>query len=103
MTKEISRRMFLAASALGLAGFTRAQSQTTRTTASGVLPMQDMVLANGKIYTMDSTKRVVSQVVIRNGRFTAAGNNVAGQAGNLKRIDLKGKTVIPGIIDAHNH
>src|SRR5438128_2325366 len=102
MNKQMSRRSFLAAGALGVAasasGIRTAFAQT-----SGVIAPQDMVLVNGKIYTMDASKRVVSQLVIRDGRFVAAGNNVAGQAGNLKRIDVKGKTVIPGIIDAHNH
>ena len=99
MDKNISRRTFLATGPLGLVSLRiNGLAQT-----SGVISPQDMVLVNGKIYTMDASKRVVSQVVIRNGRFAAAGNNVAGQAGNLKRIDLKGKTVVPGIIDAHNH
>src|SRR6185503_8718957 len=39
--------------------------------------------------------------LIRNGRFAAVGNNVAAQG--VKRIDLKGRTVIPGLIDAHDH
>src|SRR5262245_49756177 len=52
---------------------------------------------------MDATNRVVSQLWIRNGRFAAVGNNIRGQAGNTRAVDLRGKTVIPGIIDAHNH
>src|SRR5262245_64445085 len=52
---------------------------------------------------MDATNRVVSQLWIRNGRFAAVGNNIRGQAGNARAVDLKGKPVIPGIIDAHNH
>src|SRR5262249_11781123 len=58
---------------------------------------------NGRIHTMDPNNRIVSQAVIRNGRFAAVGDNVAAQAGNVRRINLMGKTVIPGIIDAHNH
>jgi predicted amidohydrolase YtcJ len=99
MTKQISRRTFVAAGALGLMGLRRSVFGQT----SGVIAPQDLVLVNGKIYTMDSSKRMVAQAVIRNGRFAAVGNNVAGQAGNLKRVDLKGRMVIPGIVDAHNH
>ena len=51
---------------------------------------------------MDAANRIVSQALIQNGRFAAVGNNVSIPR-NVRRIDLKGKTVIPGIIDAHNH
>ena len=48
--------------------------------------------------------RVVSQALIRNGRFAARGQQpIAARGGSVRRIDLKGKTVIPGLIDAHNH
>ena len=52
---------------------------------------------------MDRTSQIVSQVLIRNGRFAAVGNNVVRRGGGLTVVDLKGRTVIPGIIDAHNH
>jgi len=63
---------------------------------------RDLALINGKIHTMDKNNTVVSQVLIRNGRFIAVGNNV-GRGGNIRTVNLMGKTVIPGIIDAHNH
>jgi predicted amidohydrolase YtcJ len=62
----------------------------------------DLVLVNGKIHTMDPANRVVSQALIQRGRFAAVGHNVSVPRG-VRRIDLKGKTVIPGLIDAHNH
>jgi predicted amidohydrolase YtcJ len=52
---------------------------------------------------MDPAGRIVSQVVIRNGRFAAVGNSVAPSGSTLRTVDLRGRTVIPGIIDAHNH
>lgn len=53
---------------------------------------------------MAADNSVVSQALIRNGRFTAVGNSIPVPRGAaVKRIDAKGKTVIPGIIDAHNH
>lgn len=51
---------------------------------------------------MDATNRVVSQLWIRNGRFAAVGNSLSTQ-NNPRRVDLRGRTVIPGIVDAHNH
>jgi predicted amidohydrolase YtcJ len=99
---SVSRREFIggtaAAIALGpLASAMRLDAQTT-----GNAP-RDLGLINGRIHTMDRGTRVVSQVLIRNGRFAAVGNNVVRRGGGLTVVDLKGRTVIPGIIDAHNH
>ena len=63
---------------------------------------EDLLFVNGKIHTMDPMNRIVSQAIVQNGRFTAVANKVSA-AKNVRRIDLKGKTVLPGIIDAHNH
>ncbi|HXD74748.1 MAG TPA: hypothetical protein VN628_13465, partial [Vicinamibacterales bacterium] len=62
---------------------------------------QDLLFVNGRIHTMDAGRRVVSQALVRNGRFEAVGNSVSARG--ARRIDLKGRTAIPGIIDAHNH
>jgi len=70
------------------------QSQPARAT--------DLLIVNGKIHTMDPANRVVPQALIQNGRFTAVGNNLPVPR-NVKRVDVKGRTVIPGLIDAHNH
>jgi len=93
MTERFSRRQFLGgAGALAVAGLDVA-------TLFG--QSQDLLLVNGRIHTMDAASRVVSQVLIQNGRFAAVGNSLSARG--ARRIDLKGKTVIPGIIDAHNH
>ena len=61
-----------------------------------------LALVNGRIHTMDAQNRVVSEVLIENGRFVEVGRRV-DRSGRVKVIDLRGRTVIPGIIDAHNH
>lgn len=86
---RFTRRQFTAALA-GAAG-SRLRAQTAA-----------LALVNGRIHTMDAARRVVSQVLIDNGRFTAVGDRLK-IPGGVRRIDLKGRTVIPGIIDAHNH
>src|SRR5262245_20474813 len=94
-TPKLPRRDFLgSAAALALAPGLRLLAQQPAPS--------DLALVNGRIHTMDPANRVVSQALIQNGRFTAVGDNVAIPA-NVRRIDLNGRTVIPGIIDAHNH
>src|SRR6267154_944863 len=64
----------------------------------------DTVLINGKIHTMDDENTVVSSVSITEGRFAEVGHAARGQHGHDTRvIDLRGRTVVPGIIDNHNH
>jgi predicted amidohydrolase YtcJ len=98
------RRQFLGgAGALALGGFRGAKLLAQAQPATAAAAAADLVLVNGKIHTMDPTNRVVSQVLIQNGRFAAVGNNIPAPRGNVRRVDLKGRTVIPGLIDAHNH
>src|SRR5260221_64299 len=64
----------------------------------------DTVLINGKIHTMDDENTIVSSVSITDGRFAEVGHASRGQHGHDTRvIDLRGRTVVPGIIDNHNH
>ena len=66
----------------------------------------ELVFTNGKIITVDERFSIAQAVAIRGGRFVAAGTNqeIAQLAGpNTRRIDLKGKAVIPGLIDNHMH
>src|SRR5712691_10776939 len=64
----------------------------------------DIVFVNGKIHTMDDENTVASAVSIRDGRFAEVGNAPMPHHGpDTKVIDLRGRTVVPGIIDNHNH
>src|SRR5262245_5926087 len=65
---------------------------------------RDVRLVNGKILTMDAKNTIVSEVTIQEGRFVYVGK-LGNQRLNpcTKVIDLKGRTVIPGLIDGHNH
>jgi len=69
-------------------------------------PKADLILINGKIVTVDQQFSIVEAVAVSNGKITSVGTNVKirklADAGT-KIIDLKGKTVIPGLIDAHLH
>lgn len=66
----------------------------------------DLILTNGKIFTADSTARYVEALAIKGDKILAVGSNqtIKKLAGlNTKQVDLKGKTVIPGFNDAHDH
>lgn len=100
----LSRRRFLgAATALSLGGGLGSARLFAQQRGAAAEDTRDLALTNGRIHTMDGTNRVVSQVLIRNGRFVAVADNVGAQGNNVRVVNLQGKTVIPGIIDAHNH
>lgn len=66
----------------------------------------DMLLINGKIITVDKNFSIAEAVAVKGDRIAAVGSTreilrLSGK--ETKVIDLKGKTVIPGLIDAHLH
>ncbi|WP_162606566.1 amidohydrolase [Jiangella asiatica] len=74
------------------------------TAVPGVAGDTDLALVNGRIHTMDANDAVVSHVLIRNGRFIAVGNGpVRAQGRPFAVVNLRGRTVVPGIVDNHNH
>jgi predicted amidohydrolase YtcJ len=64
---------------------------------------QDLNLVNGRIHTLDARNSVVSAVAIRNGRIASVGNNAPPRTANTRVIDLRGRTVVPGLIEGHVH
>src|SRR5579862_2812115 len=65
---------------------------------------RDLRLSNGHFHTFDAKNTVASEVTIQNGRFAAVGPARALKLNPCtKVIDLKGRTVVPGLIDNHNH
>ncbi len=97
----ISRRDFLKSGALAASagGLTAAVASATAGGASE--RSEDLVLVNGRIHTMDDKNRIVDSVAIRNGRFVSIGHDSGSRGG--KRIDLRGRTVVPGLIESHTH
>ena len=68
--------------------------------------MAAVVLVNGKIVTVDEQFSIRRAVAIDGERITAVGEDadvLARAAPGARVIDLGGRTVIPGLIDNHNH
>jgi predicted amidohydrolase YtcJ len=66
----------------------------------------ELILHNGNIWTVNDRLPRAQGVAISGGRFLAVGSNdeILGLASGMsKKIDLGGKTVFPGFIDAHAH
>src|SRR5919202_399040 len=78
--------------------------------AFALLPLSrtppDTVLYNGNFYTVNDRSPRAQAAAIADGRFLAVGTNAEIRAladARTKRVDLGGKTVLPGFIDAHSH
>lgn len=66
----------------------------------------DLILFNGKIITVNENFDVMESVAIKDRKFLAVGLNDEVKTfadENTEWIDLRGKTVIPGLIDSHIH
>lgn len=64
------------------------------------------ILTNGRLYTMDDQQPTASAVAIRDGRILAVGDDQSIKpllAGDGEWIDLGGRCVTPGLVDAHVH
>ncbi len=68
--------------------------------------LPDVIFRNGRITTLDRAKPVATAVAIRDGKFVAVGSeeDVLTLRGTGTRvIDLKGRCVLPGLVDNHTH
>ena len=72
----------------------------------GAQSSADLVLVNGKIYTVDNTRPFTSALAVRGGRVLFVGSDIEARAlakASTSVIDLHGATVLPGFVDAHAH
>jgi hypothetical protein len=66
----------------------------------------ELILYNGNFWTVNARQPRAQAVAISGGRFLALGSNdevLTLASGGAKKVDLGGKTVLPGFIDAHSH
>ncbi len=96
MTNPIARVIgFSALAVLGLAMAGPGRAQTA-----------DLILLHGRILTLDERSSVREAMAVSEGRIAALGRSteIMELAGRKTRVvDLRGRTVIPGLIDSHIH
>ena len=87
------------AAACGILAFAVAAPTSARAVQTGPVT----AIRAGRLVDPEAGTIATNQVIlVQNGRFTAVGSNVAVPAG-AQVIDLSGLTVLPGLVDAHNH
>jgi predicted amidohydrolase YtcJ len=101
------RREFLkAAAGASLGTVMPVQAQAQALPASPVDRPADLVLKNGKIITVDKGFTIAQAIAIAGERIMAVGPDAemaAHTAPTTRVIDLKGRAVIPGLVDGHAH
>jgi predicted amidohydrolase YtcJ len=66
----------------------------------------DTIYRNGYVYTVDARDSVQQALAVRAGRIVYVGDNAGAQALTGKKtevIDLQGRMLMPGLVDAHMH
>ena len=99
-----SRRRFIATSA-GAAAAIGAGPASNVLSGQPLAPIDEttVVLINGRIHTLDAANTVANSVTIRNGRFVAIGGRPPKTGPGVRVIDLRGRTVVPGLVEPHIH
>jgi adenine deaminase len=115
MTEErFQRRDFLKATASTALTVGAALPATAQTSASArpsppspsIGQPADLILKNAKVITVDANFSIAQAIAIAGERIVGVGEDraIAAHAAPATRIiDLKGKCVIPGLIDGHAH
>ena len=88
-------RRVLLASTFFLAGVT-----------ASVAAAPDLILHHGKVVTVDPAFTIAQAVAVRGDRIVAVGDDadvLKLASAVTQRIDLEGRTLIPGLIDSHVH
>ncbi len=74
--------------------------------AQEVATSPTIILYNGRVLTLDQDFRIASAIAVRNDRIQAVGSSeeiLKLGGAKTQKVDLKGKTLIPGFTDSHFH
>lgn len=64
-----------------------------------------LIVTNANIYTVDNDFSKASSLAIKDGKFVAVGDSeeISKKYSAKEQLDAEGKTIVPGLIDAHCH
>jgi len=63
----------------------------------------DLVLKNGKVITVDQQERIADAVAVQGNRIVAVGDVASWEGPQTRVVDLQGRALLPGFVDAHSH
>ena len=65
----------------------------------------DLIVVNANIYTVDTNFSKASSLAVKDGKFVAVGDSeeISKKYNAQEQLDAEGKTIVPGLIDAHCH
>ncbi len=64
----------------------------------------ELAITGARIYTVNPAQKVASAIAIKDGRILAVGQDVSRHIGEkTRRVEARGATIIPGLIDSHVH
>lgn len=66
----------------------------------------DTIYFNGNVITLDSDELVAEAIAIKDGKILAVGDStdiISMSGETTRKVNLNGKTLVPGFIDAHSH
>ena len=92
--------------ALKLAGATALLCAAAATATAAAVSAADTVFMHGYVYTADGHGGVAQALAVKDGRIVYVGDDAGAQAflgPKSRRIDLAGRMLMPGLIDAHMH
>jgi predicted amidohydrolase YtcJ len=64
----------------------------------------DLILHGGKVLTIDPTFSIKSAIAVKDGKIVAVGGEeIASEYKATRTIDLRGRVLLPGFMDTHQH
>src|SRR4030065_2889663 len=70
------------------------------------IPERNMIILNADVVTLDPKQPKAEAIAIHDGKIIAVGSNkkiLKHKSRNMRTIDCKRKTVVPGLVDSHVH